>query len=1017
MTIFGCPLRFSNGSLGVYAEVDTQRFGLANSILQQNFLTMAHDDSGNSAALTILAMVGYTEEHMSKTFVLPAFHPFQPATCTLLSATTIYFIFLPLTTSIHPPLLPSPTMAGPKLLRTKRVSICNGKVIRPPSARVYAAGKSNGGGFAANVLACDPQASRIFAGFAGASGAYYQGTTDVGCTDATVTFSCNPGRYPVPIFTTHGDADTTIPYTGGGRRGRCLPSIPLFMTSWAVRNSLGSSNTSVSLYNNNVVRYDYGNASFPQLSAHYYVHGLGHTWPSLAAGSPFDATPLLLSFWNKWTLDSTPYNFINATTSATTTSAPTSAPTSASTSTSATTTPTSSIPSTSLCPSANGQSIVDSNNNTYLVTCSADNSVGSYANTQASASYLDCMNACDAAISTGCVGFTYVGGTNGVGSGTCWLKKSMGNYPASGSNTISAMRVSGGSPGNSVSSAASSTSSTASSSASFSAAPTASALSCPASNNQIYTYAANGAQFVIECGIDHSGGDMASTSVKNFEGCIAACATTSGCVDVSLSGSACYLKKTLGAAVTNGGILGARFIGNASPSSASSSTASSTSSSALSSLASSVSSSSSSFSSFSSLSSSSSSSFSSLSSSSSSSSSTASSSSLSSTTAATSVISISSTSVASSSSSSSSSASSVLPSVGADGYTTTSYPPTCTAINTNIYAVTDNAGKPYLYMCGGGSAGNTVSTLAIATMDVLDSVTTKVPLLVTDTANLLSTRIAGYVRPITTTTSSSVATSSSATTSASTASTSVSGSSSASSSSTTPSMTSFSTSTILSSPAATSSSGSSSSSSSVVPSSAGTSSVGSSTSSSSVVSSSSTSSTVVVPSSTPIAAPSCPASNGTVYTDAGGLQYTILCTYDTSVNTISASSNINSFGSCAVLCDSTSGCTGLTWNGTVCSLKQSFGQYILGDSCAISREHYPDDKHSNLAARPSASSSNVKVCPFLSHAYTSKYVLSRVGNTSAGMMYVVVFGPEICRFSSTHECDEVSDNGTKLSQE
>ncbi|KAH0031850.1 alpha/beta-hydrolase, partial [Aureobasidium melanogenum] len=381
------------------------------------------------------------------------------------------------------------------------------------SARVYAAGKSNGGGFAANVLACDPQASRVFAGFAGASGAYYQGTTDVGCTDATVTFSCNPGRYPVPIFTTHGDADTTIPYTGGGRRGRCLPSIPLFMTSWAVRNSLGSSNTSVSLYNNNVVRYDYGNASFPQLSAHYYVHGLGHTWPSLAAGSPFDATPLLLSFWNRWTLDSTPYNFINATTSATTTSASTSAPTSASTSTSSTTTPTSSIPSTNLCPSANGQSIVDSNNNTYLVTCSADNSVGSYANTQASASYLDCMNACDAAISTGCVGFTYVGGTNGVGSGTCWLKKSMGTYPASGSNTISAVRVSGGSPGNSVSSAASSTSSTASSSASFSAAPTTSALSCPASNNQIYTYAANGAQFVIECGIDHSGGDMASTSI------------------------------------------------------------------------------------------------------------------------------------------------------------------------------------------------------------------------------------------------------------------------------------------------------------------------------------------------------------------------------------------------------------------------------------------------------------------------------------------------------------------------
>ncbi|THX16036.1 hypothetical protein D6D13_01839 [Aureobasidium pullulans] len=76
--------------------------------------------------------------------------------------------------------------------------------------------------------------------------------------------------------------------------------------------------------------------------------------------------------------------------------------------------------------------------------------------------------------------------------------------------------------------------------------------------------------------------------------------------------------------------------------------------------------------------------------------------------------------------------------------------------------------------------------------------------------------------------------------------------------------------------------------------------------------------------------PSCPASNGTTYANAGGVQYTILCTYDTSVNTISASSSVGSFGDCAVLCDTTSGCTGLTWNGTFCSLKQSFGQYILG---------------------------------------------------------------------------------------
>ncbi|CAD0088379.1 unnamed protein product [Aureobasidium mustum] len=260
-------------------------------------------------------------------------------------------------------------------------------------------------------------------------------------------------------------------------------------------------------------------------------------------------------------------------------------------------------------------------------------------------------------------------------------------------------------------------------------------------------------------------------------------------------------------------------------------------------------------------------------------------------------------------------------------------------------------------MCGGGSAGGTASTITnvanwTACFQACDNyngctgftynqgaalgngvgqclIKTDSPQSFVSTANMLSTRIAGYLRPVTTT-SSSVATSAIATTTASTVSTSVSSSSSLSSSSTTPSMTSFSTSTILSSSVTTSSPSASSSSSSVTSSSSALSSSDASSSSSSVVSSSSTSSTVVVPSSTPIAAPSCPASNGTIYSDAGGLNYTILCTYDTSANTITAASNIKSFGDCAGLCDSTSGCTGLTWNGTVCSLKQSFGQYILG---------------------------------------------------------------------------------------
>ncbi|KAI5236266.1 alpha/beta-hydrolase, partial [Aureobasidium subglaciale] len=192
--------------------------------------------------------------------------------------------------------------------------------------KIYAAGKSNGGSFAANVLACDAKASTIFAAFGGISGAYYQGDSEDNCNAATVPILCNPGRSPVPIFTTHGDADETIPYNGGPRRDRCLPNLPHFMTEWSERNGLGVMNTSVLLYHKDVIRYDYGSSDYPDINTHYKVHGLGHYWPALANGSSFDATPLLLDFWNTWTLDA-----VNTTSSSTSTSSriPTASSTSA----------------------------------------------------------------------------------------------------------------------------------------------------------------------------------------------------------------------------------------------------------------------------------------------------------------------------------------------------------------------------------------------------------------------------------------------------------------------------------------------------------------------------------------------------------------------------------------------------------------------------------------------------------------------------------------------------------------
>jgi len=52
---------------------------------------------------------------------------------------------------------------------------------------------------------------------------------------------------------------------------------------------------------------------------------------------------------------------------------------------------------------------------------------------------------------------------------------------------------------------------------------------------------------------------MGGTAANSLEQCIASCDATLGCVDVALSGAACYMKSSVGAAVQNG-VLGARLV-------------------------------------------------------------------------------------------------------------------------------------------------------------------------------------------------------------------------------------------------------------------------------------------------------------------------------------------------------------------------------------------------------------------------------------------------------------------------
>lgn len=152
-------------------------------------------------------------------------------------------------------------------------------------ARIYANGKSNGGGFA-GLLACR-LASRIAAS-APVSGAFYpQGGV------------CDPSR-PVPILEFHGSADTTIPYDGEPAKG--LPPIQDWLADWAARNRCVSGPVT-STPVDQVTEYRWRHCAAPV--EHYKIDGLGHTWPSTtpnpdsATPTVIDATPLIWQFFQR----------------------------------------------------------------------------------------------------------------------------------------------------------------------------------------------------------------------------------------------------------------------------------------------------------------------------------------------------------------------------------------------------------------------------------------------------------------------------------------------------------------------------------------------------------------------------------------------------------------------------------------------------------------------------------------------------------------------------------------------
>ncbi|WP_026422096.1 alpha/beta hydrolase family esterase [Actinokineospora inagensis] len=137
-------------------------------------------------------------------------------------------------------------------------------------ARIYAVGKSNGGGFVA-LLACRLPA-RI-AAFGIVAGAFYPDTGG----------GCGPTAPAVPLIDFHGTQDSIIHYDGDtNNHGQALPAIMDWAQTWANRSGCATTPTETSIYSQ-VVSVTWNSCQPHKEVQHYRILDGGHTWPKTPA--------------------------------------------------------------------------------------------------------------------------------------------------------------------------------------------------------------------------------------------------------------------------------------------------------------------------------------------------------------------------------------------------------------------------------------------------------------------------------------------------------------------------------------------------------------------------------------------------------------------------------------------------------------------------------------------------------------------------------------------------------------
>ncbi|KAI1383735.1 carbohydrate esterase family 1 protein [Hypoxylon trugodes] len=175
--------------------------------------------------------------------------------------------------------------------------------------RIFATGKSQGGGFVGR-LACDHGLSSRIAAFAPVSGAYYikQINKSSECHPETVNVPCDASRTDIPIMAFHGGADTTIRYHGDFRSGACLPDVSSWARQWALRDDLSGTpaNSSIADSDNGVVM-SYGGGLVTLV---YDGNNIAHDWPSTVENgdndgkvlAAFNASTRIMEFFRGHTL-------------------------------------------------------------------------------------------------------------------------------------------------------------------------------------------------------------------------------------------------------------------------------------------------------------------------------------------------------------------------------------------------------------------------------------------------------------------------------------------------------------------------------------------------------------------------------------------------------------------------------------------------------------------------------------------------------------------------------------------